>query len=363
MKATMCIAVGLAACVMTSCSNNEVMEVQERNSISYNVLSQNAVSRSTAVTSSNLTTAAPNFKVYGFLAAAPKTQYVGTGGNGVKITYQTNKWDYAQASDLLYWPGGSTALNFYAVNPAENDGTHFPGTGFSEESFTADAQSFKYTVHGSATYQKDLMYAMKLGQSSGQVALSFKHALSQIIFKAKVTSSALTVKVKDVVIKNLKNAGKFTFPALETGTGVWSELGGKTSFSLDIPSEVTLNDPSQTKDLCAGNGPLLLIPQTSTAWTTTVGTPVTTTVADTNGHTYLQIDCEITYNGQNITFTGSNIYVPFKAEWEPGKKYVYTLNFGGGYKLDGTPVLNPITYGASVSPWTPEEPTPADVTF
>lgn len=38
--------------------------------------------------------------------------------------------------------------------------------------------------------------------------------------------------------------------------------------------------------------------------------------------------------------------------WEPGKKYIYTLNFGGGYDADGKVILSPMKFTPTVEDWT-----------
>lgn len=35
----------------------------------------------------------------------------------------------------------------------------------------------------------------------------------------------------------------------------------------------------------------------------------------------------------------------------PGKRYVYTLIFGGGYDSDGKAILTPINFDAAVENW------------
>lgn len=45
------------------------------------------------------------------------------------------------------------------------------------------------------------------------------------------------------------------------------------------------------------------------------------------------------------------LYVPFSATWEPGKRYVYTLIFGGGYTEESQQILTPISFTASAEEW------------
>lgn len=45
------------------------------------------------------------------------------------------------------------------------------------------------------------------------------------------------------------------------------------------------------------------------------------------------------------------IYVPFGVTWEPGKRHIYTLIFGGGYDDQGEAVLKPIEFDAETTDW------------
>ena len=72
---------------------------------------------------------------------------------------------------------------------------------------------------------------------------------------------------------------------------------------------------------------------------------------------YLSIECKISIG--DVYYSGSKsgygtLYVPFGADWEPGKRYVYTLIFGGGYTEKGNPVLTPISFEPSVETWKDE---------
>ena len=46
-----------------------------------------------------------------------------------------------------------------------------------------------------------------------------------------------------------------------------------------------------------------------------------------------------------------NENVPFGADWQPGKRYIYTLIFGGGYNAQGQAILQPINFKAEVGKW------------
>ena len=99
---------------------------------------------------------------------------------------------------------------------------------------------------------------------------------------------------------------------------------------------------------------MLFVPQKLTKWIV----PSTTTAANDAKQSYLKINCKIKQGGAFLF--GSNteykdLYVPFEADWQPGKRYIYTLIFGGGYDADGNPILQPINFEAAVDDWK-EEP-------
>ena len=68
-----------------------------------------------------------------------------------------------------------------------------------------------------------------------------------------------------------------------------------------------------------------------------------------NSQSYLIIDCKIEQNG--LLRHNGTLYVPFGADWQPGKRYIYTLIFGGGYDENGNPILTPIQFDAETTEW------------
>lgn len=99
---------------------------------------------------------------------------------------------------------------------------------------------------------------------------------------------------------------------------------------------------------------MFLIPQKLNAWNPSHDI----NTAKTNKESYLSIDCKISigdvyYSGSESSY--GKLYVPFGADWEPGKRYVYTLIFGGGYDEHGQPILTPITFEPSVEDWPTDE--------
>ena len=286
------------------------------------------------------------------------------------------KWE--NSTGTRYWP--EDAVDFYAH---VNAGTTF--------ALNNGAPTFNnFTVESAVGSQVDLLYAVKKGETkeTTPVQLNFRHALSQIVFKARNESENIFVQIKGVKVMNVKGSGTYTFPTASTdpnlpttgstnsdNRGKWALTATiadyEVNFSLvDVkgsktnPTTVNLSDVEGTA--------LMLMPQTTDAWVPeTYPKP---SVGNTNS--YLLVDCVIynvadgsatTLPGDNVclwgkeengSYTTKELAIPVKFAWEEGKKYTYTLVFGngnGGYNPDPDgpdpdpePVLVPISFEVTV---------------
>lgn len=346
--------------LLMSCSEEEIanVETSSRNAIGFNVLSNAAETRATPTTNTNLKNT--DFDVFAFTTDG--TAFMGKvdtefGHDGVKIVYKNGKWDYDDANDLRYWP--TEALDFYAFNP---------GT-VSEDMMmnymweaSGTVQKISYTCideYGAGTHANyDVMYAMAKDQTkdmnNGVVKFNFKHILSQVVFKAKTEYDNMQVDIDMIKIHNIKFAGAFTLPATAEETGNWSssDLAFLNAFTVVKNANSTVNSNTEATDITT-NTPMLNIPQELTAWTVS-GASKTKKGADNAKQCYLEIACKIRQSGAYLLGSADNygtIYVPFGATWEPGKRYIYTLIFGGGYTDQGEAVLNPIQFDAETTGW------------
>ena len=352
------LAVALSAIALVACNNEDVLEVNQGRGISFQVATE-ASTRAQATTTSTI----DNFKVWGFTDG--KTLM-----NGLKVSKDGNDWTY---DGTIFWP--ATAVDFYSVSPAENCG----GT----VSITKDAQKITgFTVNTNQSQQVDLLYAVNKGEKKAEheaspVSINFRHALSQIVFKAKNTNENLKVIVKGVKIANIKKKGDFTYPTSATTDNVASESGSITSgtqgtwgtpteattFSAGMDANgVTLNGKVETAvDLTTTTGEnanktytgaLFMIPQALTPWN-----PETTgALSQTNTGVYFLLNCQI-LSGTNKDIqvwpsdadeTFADIAVPAETlTWEQGKKYVYTFIFGegAGYEPGENPNPDPTLVG------------------
>lgn len=349
---------------LSGCSDTELASidtVQEKTPIGFHTVGSQMGSRATIINSGeNLKST--TFNVYAFdddgkaFMGNNDTQL---GYGGVNISYQNDKWDYTKSSEQKYWPGTVKPLDFYAVNPASFDTDLMPFYGWQ---INKDKQEIHYTCINEYKLNNgesniDVMYATAKNQTkdnnAGKVSLVFKHILSQIAFKAKTQDENTKVEIESIVIHNVDEAGKFVMPTEgSTGTG-WTLKGSLQNFVIGMNSTTSV-DKTGTNVFTK---PILFVPQPLTKWATTASTPKTIAEADAAKECYLEISCKISIDGTYPHGTATEfekLYVPFEADWQPGKRYVYTLIFGGGYTANGNPVLTPISFEPSVEPWKDE---------
>lgn len=354
---------------LSGCSDTELASIdtaQEKTPIGFHTVGSQMGSRATIINSGDITST--DFNVFAFEKKADgkdgtffmgnKTNDIGLGGVNISYTDE-DKWHYTTGSDLKYWP--TTPLNFYAVNPAKAANGSIPY----HWEITADKKEITYNCFDETTTGKsnvDVMYAIAKDQTkstnSGTVKLKFHHILSQVAFRAKTNSDGMQVDIKEIKINNFKAGGIFTLPddAETKPTQMNWNLGDTYTSTFTLISKadnepIVVNSTSTATDITIAN-PMLFAPQTLTAWNTTLHKKIGD--ADKSDESYLIISCKIKTN--DLYNLGSDteyktLYVPFGADWQPGKRYVYTLVFGGGYDADGHAILQPINFEPSVEPW------------
>lgn len=365
MKIGKILAVAAVATVFASCSNEEELAnvgKSESNAIRFAGISGLSDTRTTPIGTHNLTST--NFDVMAFMSSDNALfmggkHELGHADQGVKIVYKTSAWDYADPDKVAYWPT-SGDVDFYAVSPAITDDLVHR---FAYD-MTSAAKTITYTTvdeYNSTGTNHDVMYAVTKGRNKENngakaVQMDFKHILSQVVFKAKTTSSILEVDVDNIKIHNFVHGGTFTLPADEPAMSNWSlspVAAGAYTVKLNAANVVTKNAVVDLSDM---NSPLMMIPQKLTKWSTSAGTAVSKLEADNAKECYLEIAMKLKQNDSYLIGSAAaytTVYVPFDnaTGWEPGKRYIYTLIFGGGYDDQGEPMLSPITFDAATTNW------------
>lgn len=357
--------------LLSACSSdNELANVgtTANNAIGFHVVGNKAETRANIInTTEDLKKTDFNVFAYKNNNGADGEIFMGDNGldhglNGVTIKYQNEKWDYANPADLHYWPKDGS-LNFYAVSPATiTEGVTTYSWDIQKETKTIKYFCFDEYNRTDGKGNPDVMYAIKKDQTqstqAGKVNLIFKHILSQVVFQAKTVNSDMEVYIKEIKIKNFKLGGTFTIPTdgSSPSQSSWSSMGEVFKFKPFTVIVKTDADPIKIKGTEAteisNDKPMLFAPQSLTGWD--VAQHKTTDDADTNGESYLIINCKIKQkndylHGKETQY--EDLFVPFGTSWEPGKRYIYTLIFGGGYDKDGHSILQPINFKAEVGKW------------
>lgn len=372
MKIGKILAVAAVATVFASCSNEEELAnvgKSESNAIRFAGISGLSDTRTTPINTTNLTTT--NFDVMAFMSADNALfmggkHELGHSDQGVKIVYNTSAWDYADPDQMAYWPTAGD-VDFYAVSPAITDdlvhqGFKYDMTSTLKTITYATVDEYNTTSRETKT-NHDVMYAVakglnKTNNGTTAVQMNFKHILSQVVFKAKTTSSILEVDVKSVKIYNFVHSGTFTLPAGEPAMSNWStspdEAVSIATVKLNAANVKTNNAVVDLSDMAS---PLMMIPQQLKKWSTySAGTAVSKADADNAKECYLEISMKLKQNDSYLIGSAAEyktVYVPFDngTGWEPGKRYIYTLIFGGGYDDQGEPILSPIKFEAATVDW------------
>lgn len=378
MKIGKILAVAAVATVFASCSNEEELAnvgKSESNAIRFAGVSGLSDTRTTPIGTLNLTST--NFDVMAFMSSDNALFMGGKHVSGasdhvVKIVYNTSAWDYDDKDKVAYWPTVGD-VDFYAVSPAITDDLVHQGFAYD---MTSTAKTITYATvdeYNSAGTNHDVMYAVTKGRNKENngtmpVQMNFKHILSQVVFKAKTTSSILEVDVKSVKIHNFVHSGTFTLPAGEPAMSDWKPspaAKGAYTVKLNAANVKTNNAVVNLSDM---NSPMMLIPQKLTKWSTySAGAAVSKLEADNAIECYLEISMKLKQNDSYLIGSAAEyktVYVPFDnaTGWEPGKRYIYTLIFGGGYDDQGEPILSPITFNAATVDWA-DASAGADVNF
>lgn len=377
------VALGLA-----SCANDEtVLEQNDANRINFTVTTE-GTSRATDIY-------CPNNMITSFNVSA--TNGTATFFDGDVFTQSGGKWT---GSVTRYWPTGGT-LSFYAY---VNDGGTFTWDPTAAPTFT------DFSPATTVADQTDLLYAVAADQSkpattNPNINLNFRHALSQVVFKAKNTNPNLYVEIYGVSVCQVNSKGTFTFPTTSTDTniahgatsgdpvqGTWVNTTDVANYSVDLAAAtpvvcikgdsgntstvVNLTDYAAAADGAHADGEnqfgnaMLLLPQTGNACAITTAQVPTTGVyfvvkckiwnVATPGADGTKSDSDILLYpaGDSATAEAADVLIPVSINWQQGMKYIYTFVFGtgnGGWTPgpDPKPVLVPISFDVTVDEFVP----------
>lgn len=271
--------------------------------------------------------------------------------------------EFTKGADNFYtsvteypWPD-TGELSFFAYAPSKTQlggtwtirGTSKRVTNFRPKTKVSEQLDF---VIASATGNK------ATNETSG-VALNFTHALSQISVLAMNTNADITVKVKGVRIGSIP--GTATLNA-QVSPVTWTVSNSDTPVDYQIENSSASTLTASPVSVMGTEGSAMLIPQQLIKW------DVENDKSNDGQGAYLAVYANITKDGKVVCPVGGTssqfawVAVPIDTNWEPGKKYTYTLDLanGGKYAPDdpnnpGEPTVKesePIKFTFDVTEWT-----------
>ena len=253
--------------------------------------------------------------------------------NNETITYTTPNWAYVNTK---YWPNNSTEmLSFVAYYPsslmANSSVTSAP-------SVLAGAVTIPYEVKMNPAEQHDLLGGAVLNAdkdnrdgagsaiTTGNTSIAMNHLLSKIMFTVKTNAiySGVTIRMKSVEVKDVKNIGDFVVANTFT-SAAWNTTASMVDFmayTMPSPTGQIVTDTEAELGTYAANG-LMMIPQTLGATSKIV------------------VNYEVIYTTPAMTVNETKEFDLNAAEWEINKMYTYKIGIG----------LEAITFDFTVSPW------------
>ena len=365
----------MVAIMMAACSSNETIEVNENKGdlISFRPI----VKGVTRAADADLSSDGKSFNVEAFNTGTATSPYFSN------VTF-TNSGGTFTSATKYYWPTNN--LDFYAYSP------------ISSSQFTkTDYKTFTITPSATVSEQVDFIYANTNNKgkgTSGEVTtLNFRHAGAKIVVKVKNSAPNLKFEISGWKLGFLDNTATFTYKDASTDTQDGAQLAftdwsdnatqsAENTYSTEFTANAIAASQSTAKFLASAGSPsestdeslnMILIPQTLTAATAYADA---TAGAKPNG-SYIALKMVI----KNNTTAGETVADATAADkwamwpiggynWEPGKKYTYTIDLaGGGYyetNQNSDVDLDPILEGAeikfatvTVDGWTDVEKSPA----
>ena len=247
------------------------------------------------------------------------------------VVNKNGKWEY---SPLKYWPNNKDAeVHFYgyaktSIQVGEETPVVYPAT---SPEYTKQENGYQGTFshilptpnkdNRDAERQPDLIFAMAPNQSkqsiNGAVQLKFYHALSAIVFK--VGEMPVGTKITNLTIADVKESGNCTMTLATDGKidFDWTPNGDSKTYTQAFNKENVKEGDFISEDATT----FMMIPQTLTDESHLV-------IRFTIGQHNYEYEHPLI-----ITDEEDNV---LSSQWEPNKKYIYTLSTTEVVEVDVT---------------------------
>lgn len=283
--------------------------------------------------------------------------------NEVKVERSSGSWTY---DPVRYWPSAGT-VGFFAYSPAASGGV----TSFAVTGAAWDGAEIGYTATTDHRMQEDFLVASALGQTSSPVLMNFRHALSQVEFRARSGAPGVSFRIRGIELLNLDRQGTLSGAVAAPGdtelTWTWSDNTAASekieTYPVYMPSAFTVTHPGDSAaapdfvsvtDASVGN--LMILPQAVTIgacdYYTQEDIDADENDAITHGMLGQPKDMDtgfyiaVTFDSETVYYPGTGaipfhsnttIYIPLYVslapavpfEFEMGRKYTFMLELSG----------------------------------
>lgn len=318
----------VAGLALASCSNDEVVQTaatNDANAISFRPLN-NGMTRA-----EEKTAFAANDEINVWCTKGGSSFF-----NNATFTYAAAGYTGFSSNPPYYWPStiddSSNKMIFYATYAAPQ---------------SSAGQISSFTPATAANSQVDLLCSKlecTTKPAQGEATLAFKHALSEIIVKAKNSNANLKITVSKVKVGYVAHTGALNFT---TGSPVWTNTNptgpavADDVYSQDLSSDLVLtsSDASLT-----GTAPWMILPQNLALSQTAPAIVYTKAYQNgTQGSASSDANLNCAYIALELLFQDATTdatvvatqwcYWPITTNWLAGKKYTYIIDAAqGGYQ-------------------------------
>lgn len=305
-----------AALAITGCSQNEEFENAAQNAEIK--VGTSVVTRATPMVTDNFA----EFRAFGYAYKGEDAYGSATAGTNIldgSFT-STDHTNWAEKdSKKFYWPSEGK-VTFFGYSPSELPAsktyTYPAGGGY---------PTITYTVNDAIASQVDFLVTQLTGQtkSANAVSLTFKHALTQVIFKLKGDDKNVEYTVTNITFKALKTSGTYSY-----ATQKWTSDASPTAdYSINLATDnVFVGGDDAAKTLTAADQLMILMPQELEKAT-------------------VEVTFSATKDGVEIFKSGIKT-AELTDTWLSGEKHVYTLVLKAGDELK--------VLGTLEDDWTPK---------
>lgn len=311
---------GMAAAALSSCTNEDVVDVAQNRAIRFDTFVNNNTRAVTEVGSGMEQTPLTSYYLFG--------DYGDAAGN-----YSVPVFNNEPSSAIAYW----TVNKYYAF------GAYANGNDNRIDNATFDANTGKLKFPGyTPNDEKDLVAATARAEAGSDVTnkdavlLQFVHMLSQVKFTFKTdVADSYTIKISKLKFNAVKTAdGSYTKTTAPTGTIDWT---GDTSGDYTYKEMSDIADKNKNY---TDSDVKLVIPQGKTdqisvTFTATLSSP------GIDGEVNKEFTANLGYEAGSISGTEANT-------WTPGYRYNYTATINAD---DINSDLKEINFTTEVTKW------------